>query len=371
MKDSIHYIQIPKKDIVNKSTNKGRILVVPLNWGLGHATRCIPIIKALQSQNYEVLLASDGAALQLLQKEFPELTAISLPPYQIQYAKKGRYFKLKLIAQLPKIYRAIRAEQRLIKKIVEDYHIHGLISDNRLGAYGSKIPSVFITHQLNVLTGNTSWITSKTHQYFIKKFQVCWVPDTETKPNLSGKLGHLDKTKLNIQYIGSLSRLHKKATTQQYDLLVLLSGPEPQRSLLEKKINKELKKYQGKVLLVRGVIEEKQHITERLNQITYNYMTSEQLELAFNQSEIVLTRSGYTTIMDLAQLGKKAFFIPTPGQYEQEYLAKNLDQKGLVPYASQSDFKIEMLSRVPFYKGLKQKNPPLAWAELFRLFERK
>lgn len=371
MKDSQHRIRISNTTVIAKPIKKGRILVAPLNWGLGHATRCIPIIKALQSQNYEVILASDGAALQLLQKEFPELTAITLPPYQVQYAKKGHYFKLKLIKQLPKIYKAIQAEHRFIKKIVAEYHIDGVISDNRLGAYVAKIPSVFITHQLNVLTGNTSWITSKIHQYFIKKFNVCWVPDTETKPNLSGKLGHLDKTKLNIHYIGSLSRLHKKATPLQYDLLVLLSGPEPQRTLLEKKINKELKNYPGKVLLVRGVIEEHQQIMERLNQITYNYMTSEQLELAYNQSKVVLTRSGYTTIMDLAQLRKKAFFIPTPGQYEQEYLAKSLDRKGLVPYASQADFKIEMLSRVPFYKGLKHKNPPLAWADLFRLFERK
>lgn len=349
---------------------KKRILIAPLNWGLGHATRCIPIIEALENHDFEPIIASDGIALALLQKEFPHLQALELPSYNIEYAQNGENFKWKLFKQIPRMFAAVRAERKIIQQWVNERQLDGIISDNRLGIHSAKVPSVFITHQLNVLTGNTSWLTTKIHHYFIKKFTECWVPDTAEKPNLSGKLGHLKDNTLNIKHIGPLSRLRKKPTDQIYDLMVLLSGPEPQRTLLETKLKDELKNFDGNVIFIRGVVEAEQKITQRFNVTCYNFMNSTELELAFNQSKMVLSRSGYTTIMDLAKLGKKAFFIPTPGQYEQEYLAKKLKKKGLVPYCKQDDFKIERLLEVDLYKGLKEvgKND-LSWKELFRVFE--
>lgn len=349
---------------------KKRILIAPLNWGLGHATRCIPIIEALENHDFEPIIASDGIALALLQKEFPHLQALELPSYNIEYAQNGENFKWKLFKQIPRMFAAVRAERKIIQQWVNERQLDGIISDNRLGIHSTKVPSVFITHQLNVLTGNTSWLTTKIHHYFIKKFTECWVPDTAEKPNLSGKLGHLKDNTLNIKHIGPLSRLRKKPTDQIYDLMVLLSGPEPQRTLLETKLKDELKNFDGNVIFIRGVVEAEQKITQRFNVTCYNFMNSTELEFAFNQSKMVLSRSGYTTIMDLAKLGKKAFFIPTPGQYEQEYLAKKLKKKGLVPYCKQDDFKIERLLEVDLYKGLKEvgKND-LSWKELFRVFE--
>ena len=349
---------------------KKRILIAPLNWGLGHATRCIPIIEALENHDFEPIIASDGIALALLQKEFPHLQALELPSYNIEYAQNGENFKWKLFKQIPRMFAAVRAERKIIRQWVKERQLDGIISDNRLGIHSTKVPSVFITHQLNVLTGNTSWLTTKIHHYFIKKFTECWVPDTAEKPNLSGKLGHLKDNALNIKHIGPLSRLRKKPTDQIYDLMVLLSGPEPQRTLLETKLKDELKNFDGNVIFIRGVVEAEQKITQRFNVTCYNFMNSTELEFAFNQSKMVLSRSGYTTIMDLAKLGKKAFFIPTPGQYEQEYLAKKLKKKGLVPYCKQDDFKIERLLEVDLYKGLKEvgKND-LSWKELFRVFE--
>jgi len=351
---------------------KKRILVAPLNWGLGHATRCIPIIEALENNGFEPVIASDGIALALLKKEFPNVIALELPSYKIEYAQNGENFKWKLFKQIPNMYRAVRSEQKTIAKWITDYRIDGIISDNRLGVHYKKAPSVFITHQLNVLTGNTSWFTTKIHHLFIKKFDVCWVPDVSGKPNLSGKLGHLAKTNLNIRYIGPLSRLHKKPMDEIYDLMVILSGPEPQRTLLENKLHEELKNYEGKIIFIRGVVEEEQKITSRFNITSYNFMNSSELETAFNQSKAVLCRSGYTTIMDLAQLGKKAFFIPTPGQYEQEYLAKKLKKKGLVPSCKQGSFKTAHLLQIDMYKGLQNviKEEP-NWQELFGLFKGK
>lgn len=348
-----------------------KILVAPLNWGLGHATRCIPIIEALENNGYTPIIASDGIALQMLQKEFPHLQSLELPSYHIEYAKNGAFFKWKMIKNSPKMIDAILQEKKTIRQWIDEYDISGIISDNRLGVYSKKIPSVFITHQLNVLTGNTTWISSKVHQHIIKKFNQCWIPDVETKPNLSGKLGHLENPEENIKYIGPLSRLHRKPTDKKYDLMVILSGPEPQRGMLEAQLIQEMEHFKGKVVFIKGKIEPEQKIEQIGNVTYYNFMNTEELENTFNESEIVLCRSGYTTIMDLAQLGKKAFFIPTPGQYEQEYLAKKLKKEGLVPFAKQEDFKIENLLEIDLFKGLKNFGTAITWNKLFCLFEGK
>ncbi|MCO6162042.1 glycosyltransferase [Flavobacterium sp. NRK F7] len=345
-----------------------RILIAPLNWGLGHATRCIPIIRALEKNNFEPIIASDGVSLELLKKEFPHLNSITLPSYNITYAEKGKNFKLKLISQLPHIFKAIRDERKITQKLIEKYDIEGIISDNRLGVYATKIPSVFITHQLNVLTGNTTWLTTKLHHYFIKKFNECWVPDKEKGPNLSGDLGHLEEPFKNIKYIGPLSRLYKKNSPNKYDLMIILSGPEPQRTLLEEKLILELKKSKDKILFIKGIVEAEQKIEEVKNITYYNFMTSEQIETAFNESDKILTRSGYTTVMDLAQLEKKAFFIPTPGQYEQEYLAKKFKKEGIAPSCKQESFDLSKLNKIDLYRGFSNYTTDVSWKKLFRLF---
>jgi uncharacterized protein (TIGR00661 family) len=347
------------------------ILVAPLNWGLGHATRCIPIIKALEINGYNPILASDGVALEILKKEFPHLQALELPSYHIEYPKNGVFFKLKMFANSPKMIQAIISEKKAIKKWTQQYQLSGIISDNRLGVRNKKIPSVFITHQLKVITGNTTWFTSKMHQYIIKKFDQCWVPDVDTIPNLTGVLGHLEKKLDDIKYIGPLSRFHKKEQEKKYALMVILSGPEPQRTLLEEKLTEKIQSFPGKIVFIKGKIEAQQTTTVANNITFYNYMNTCQLETTFNESEMVLCRSGYTTIMDLAQLEKKAFFIPTSGQYEQEYLAKKLKKEGLVPYCKQEEFEIDKLLEVDLYKGLKNFNSRINWDSLFRLFEKK
>lgn len=348
-----------------------RILIAPLNWGLGHAIRCIPIIKALEENGFTPIIASDGIALEMLRKEFPKLQTLELPSYQIEYAKKGAFFKWKLIINSPKMILAILREKKIIKKWIAEHAIFGIISDNRLGVHSKKVPSVFITHQLNVLTGDTTWITSKLHQKIIRKYDECWVPDTAVlgANNLSGKLGHLGSTSLNIKYIGPLSRFQKKEVPEKYQLMVLLSGPEPQRSILEELLKIEVMYFDGKVVFIKGKIEKDQKTETNRNITYYNFMTSEELELTLNESKMVLCRSGYTTIMDLAQLGKKAFFIPTPGQYEQEYLAKKFKKEGIVPFSKQKKFEIEKLQEVSLYKGLKPINSEINWRKLFMIFQ--
>ncbi|TXD82565.1 glycosyltransferase [Subsaximicrobium wynnwilliamsii] len=352
------------------STSQKRILIAPLNWGLGHATRCIPIIKALVSQGLTPIIASDGAALALLRKEFETLTCIALPSYQIRYSKNAGFFKLKMLQNTPKILRAIKKEHRLTSELVKAHQIDGIISDNRFGVYHEDIPSVFITHQLQVLSGNTTWLSTRIQHKLIKRFDACWVPDVEDSSNLSGRLGHGSTSGLNIKYVGPLSRFSKKNTDFVYDLLILLSGPEPQRTLLEEKLLKELANHEGQILLVKGKVEEAQEVSEEKNWTSYNFMTSSQLEQAINASKLVVSRSGYTSIMDLSKLDKKAFFIPTPGQFEQEYLARRMAKLGLAPFCKQSEFNVAMLVEVERYKGLSHLDCPTDFKSLFSLFER-
>ena len=272
---------------------------------------------------------------------------------------------------MPKMMLAIKKEKSKINKIIENYEIDGIISDNRLGVYSSKVPSVFITHQLNVLSGKTSWLTTKLHSRYISKFDACWVPDVAGAENLSGKLGHPEKMMNSITYIGPLSRIEKKSLPIKYDIMVLLSGPEPQRTLLEKKLIKELENSSKEILFVKGIVESQQQI-EKVNSITYyNFMNSEELSTAFNESEFVVCRSGYTTVMDLAKLEKKAFFIPTPGQYEQEYLAKKFKSEIVSPSCKQEKFKASKLEKIHFYKGFKDFSVDPNWNELFGLFQGK
>lgn len=345
------------------------ILVAPLNWGLGHATRCIPIVRELEKNGFTPIIASDGVALALLKKEFPHLTALELPSYNIEYAKKGENFKWKLLKNSPKTINAILSEKELVKKWVLEYDLKGIISDNRLGIYSKKVPSVFMTHQLTVLSGKTTWISSKLHQFFIRKFDECWVPDVNEIPNLTGKLGHLKDSNLNIKYIGVLSRLEYKELNVKYDLMILLSGPEPQRTILEEKLICEIQNTQETIVFIKGKVEKEQVKEQKGNVTFYNFMQSEELEKTFNESKMVLCRSGYTTVMDLCKLQKKAFFIPTPGQFEQEYLAKKYKNEGLVPYSKQDTFSLDNLNSVAVYRGLPITKSTINWGKLFTIFE--
>ncbi len=347
------------------------ILVAPLNWGLGHATRCIPIINALLERRFKPLITSDGAALKLLQKEYPHLDTVEFPSYKIEYAKKGKNFKLKLIKDAPHVLEAVAKERKLVKELVKRGKIQGIISDNRLGVYHKKVPSVFITHQLNVLSGKTTWFSSKVHQKIIRKYDECWVPDRQGTPNLSGRLGHLEDSDLPIKYIGPLSRLKKKKMQKIYDLMVVLSGPEPQRTMIENKLFDEIKRFDGNVLFVRGKVEDTPHSFDFMNCEVHNFMQKEALEKGLNQSKSVLCRSGYTSLMDLSAMGKKAFLIPTPGQYEQEYLAQHLEEQKWAPSSSQQEFAIKKLDRLEKYEGLPNWRGTPDFDTLFGLFQGK
>ncbi len=348
-----------------------KVLVAPLNWGLGHATRCIPIINALISKGITPVIASDGAALSLLKKEYPELQTKVLPSYNIEYSKKASNFKIKMLLNSPKIAHAISAEKKAIKKLIEEEDYCGIISDNRMGVRHKSIPSVFITHQLTILSGKTTSFSTKLHNKYIKKFDVCWVPDMADEPNLSGELGHPKKSNIPVTYLGPLSRFEHQIIPKRYDIMVLLSGPEPQRTLLEQKLFQEFEQSDKKIVFVRGVIEDTLKTYVKNNITIHNYLMGKDLENAINSSTLIISRSGYTTVMDLAKLKKKAFFIPTPGQFEQEYLAQRLTTNKLVPSCNQNEFTLKKIQNLNMYRGLSSFSTDVDYGKLFHFFQRK
>ncbi|QEC67485.1 glycosyltransferase [Panacibacter ginsenosidivorans] len=306
-------------------------MIAPLDWGLGHASRCIPIIKYLQKRGCKVIIASDGEQLNLLKKEFPGLEFVKLKGYNVRYSKYKRWLGAKILWQTPKILLRIRHEHTDLGGIVDKYDIDVVISDNRYGLHTNKVPCIFITHQL-IVKSPFPWLQNfiqKINYRFISRFTECWIPDFEGKKNIAGLLSHPEIMPPGInKYIGPLSRFsreEKKGNVYKY--FFVLSGPEPQRTILEEKIMLITPKLSGKILVVRGKpTEPESDIAPGLINIK-NHLTTDEMQNAFLQSEYIISRAGYTTIMELLSLGKKSILMPTPGQTEQEYLADHLMQQ--------------------------------------------
>jgi predicted glycosyltransferase len=320
---------------------KTRILVAPLDWGLGHATRCIPIIYRLLEQGHEVFIGAEGTVKNLLQQEFPDIECLPLKGYQISYSKTRRGLFLCMLKQIPKIITAIANERRWLKQIIKKNKIDIVISDNRFGLYNREVYSVFITHQLFIKSPFLQAFLQRLNYHFINKYDECWVPDFNEPPYLAGLLSHPKKMPVTaVKYIGWLSRFGKPGKKEWKYILILLSGPEPQRSILEKIMLDELESFSEPVLLVRGLPGTNSLLSVRANVKYLNHLPAKQLEEAILNASFVIARSGYSTIMDLLKLKKKTILIPTPGQTEQEYLASHLLQNNLAFCAEQKGFNL-------------------------------
>jgi uncharacterized protein (TIGR00661 family) len=330
-----------------KLRRKFRILVVPLDWGLGHATRCIPIIKALLAQDCDVWLAGEGMQEALLRSEFPSLPYLSVSGYRVQYSRSAGRLFWSIFLQIPKIIVAISKEHKWLRKAIKEHDFDAVISDNRFGLYHPGIPCIFITHQLNIKSPLGVWnekLLQKLNYIYINRFTECWVPDYEEKENnLAGQLSHShSKPKVRVIYIGLLSRFEKKEKEKiNGHLLFILSGPEPQRGILENKIINEVSHYNGSATIVRGLPSALSVMPSTGMIKFYNHLSAKELNEEVEKADWVISRSGYSTIMDLAKLQKKSILIPTPGQTEQEYLAKYLSQRKLAFTVKQSEFSLD------------------------------
>ncbi|MEZ4887528.1 MAG: glycosyltransferase [Chitinophagales bacterium] len=366
---------IGEKINIFEHNNSCRIVVAPLNWGLGHATRCMPIINALLQKGVTVIIASDGRALALLREEYPTLQYIELPAYDIRYSGHALGLVPTMLWQIPKILKAIRTEQKAIQQIVEIEKVDAIISDNRYGCYSPAIPSVFVSHQLFLkmpfFLQFLEPMVAKTQMRFIRPFNHCWIPDFSQKDqSLSGDLAHKEPLAHDrFRFVGALSRMRRQVEEkfvnreedrgeigsflkERYDIVAVLSGPEPQRTVFEEMLQQQVFQTDLDVLIVRGVTEKQslQFLTDRVQAV--NYLAAKELNWVLLAADVVIARSGYSTIMDLAALGKKAILIPTPGQTEQSYLSAYFQSKGVFYCTSQSKFDLKTaLKEVENYSG--------------------
>lgn len=318
-----------------------------LDWGIGHASRSIPIIRHLQKMNCEALIAANGGAKSLLKQYFPDALYLELPSVTIKYSH-SRWLGLKLLLQMPSFILGIFKENKVLQVLIEKHNIDGIISDNRFGCWSNKAPSVYLTHQVNLISPVfgilLSPLLTKMHHWIIRNYSECWIPDLPGNMNegLAGKLSHPPAKGIESHYIGLLSRFEKpvsQVSTPGNYILAILSGPEPQRSILEKKILEELGDHTLKI--VRGLPGYPNRAAPSDNVEWFNHASDELFASLVQGARHIICRSGYSTLMDLVCLGKSAHLIPTPGQTEQEYLAKHLSAAGLYS-TQQQDEKIEL-----------------------------
>lgn len=331
-----------------------RILVAPLNWGLGHATRCIPIIKLLIKHGVEPVLASDGAALALLRVEFPELKCVDMdasPDISYASGNPGSFrFFAHLTKQYPKFKKMVLKEQEMTKSIMQTLHIDGIISDQRFGVYSHQVPSVLISHQLNPPVPGIRNMVRKINFGYYRNFKEVWVPDFEGAASLSGELSFHGGCPVPVNFVGYLSRFEScQVDSQNNKLVVSLSGPEPQRTEFEQKVVSFLQKtdfhYSNEVLIVRGILGDSSQLVLPGIRIE-NHLTSNLFYKELCSARWIISRSGYSSLMDYAVMGKKAIIVPTPGQAEQEYLAKFLENRPLFVSGNQKNINIQDLLKL-------------------------
>lgn len=324
--------------------SKPTVLIAPLDWGLGHATRCVPIITTLLQKNCSVTIAADGKIKALLQQEFPQLQFLLLKGYNVEYAKNKRALPFVIGRQIPKILSAIQYENERLKEIVKEHRVDAVISDSRFGFYHASIPSVFITHQLLIKTSfgkRMDHCLQKLNYRYIHHFSECWVPDYARQNNLAGELSHpFKKPSIPVHYIGALSRFQEMNVPEKY-VLILLSGPEPQRTVLENMVMKQTREYTQPLVLVRGIPDEANELKVASHVCVYNHLPSEELNQKIAEASVVISRCGYSTVMDLAAMKKKSILIPTPGQTEQEYLARHLMKNNFALCIGQNKFQLK------------------------------
>lgn len=358
-----------------------KILVAPLDWGLGHATRCIPVIRALLEQKCSVVLAGEGPSLQLLKEEFPELPSVVLKGYRIRLPK-GSLLALYFMMRLPSLVSRVIHEHQQLKSIIREQDINMVISDNRYGLWNRTVHSVLITHQLNIIPPPalrfTAPVLRAMTRFFASRFDECWVPDNPEEPSLSGELSHGHSLPANLSYIGYLSRFDINAqnpTTesqpsplpailaQPFDVVVLVSGPEPQRSSFEALMISRFYESAYRTLIVRGLpgMENSADPIKHNGNITMvEHLDAASLYGVMKQGCVVVCRGGYSTLMDLAYTGNKVICIPTPGQTEQEYLARRGAAANMMVYETGDNFNADhSVIRAALTRGIERPAMPL------------
>lgn len=302
--------------------NGARILVAPLDWGLGHAARCVPIVRALLQHGAKPVIGADKAPLALLREEFPQLEHVHLPGMEVRYAQ-GRSQALAMARQFPSMLRQVGKEHRMFQRMWRGHRLDAVISDQRFGLRSMDLPSVLITHQLHPFAPFAQEVARRINRWHIKHFDLCWVPDHADTPGLAGALSHGMERLASIRYIGPVSRFQQQmagSAVPENRVVAVISGPEPQRTLLETALTEQLRRIEGTHLLITG--KPGAASSQQGNIRTVGHLETDELSRVMKGAGSIIGRTGYSTLMDLDAIGRGALLIPTPGQPEQEYLGR-------------------------------------------------
>lgn len=324
------------------------------SWGLGHATRSLPVIRKLIEEGNELAIISNGRSLELLKKELGEnIEYFDIPDYPMLLSENARQFMAKSVVYWPSFIARMESGLQKLKKILENRKCDRIISDGRYDLYSRKIPSFFISHQMRIMNPLRIKMFERGSEifnlFFFKRFAGVLVPDY-IEDDLSGELSHnlrrIDESKLH--YVGALSDFKKKKMKKDIDYLISISGPEPQRTMLEEIFLLQIDGLKGKIVMTLGKSENHDKFVNK-NIETYSFLTKQEREDFLNRAKLIVSRSGYSTIMDLAVIGAKALMTPTPGQIEQEYLGQYHNSKGT--FYSVNQDKIDLARDVEIAKG--------------------
>ena len=334
----------------------GSVFVAPLNWGLGHASRDVPIIRELLRHGHEVTVGTSGNALSFLQKECPECQFIPFPDYPIP-SNNGLVFLPTYTAYIPRLIEGYLAERKRAEKIFESNRFDLIISDSRMGVYSSDVPSIQITHQLHQSLPLIAWPIELIGVYVqadaFLKFEKIIVPDNPPDQNaLAGKLSQsfVPALRDRIYYCGIIASVRKEPVNKDIDYLVIISGMEPQRTALERILLPQIPNLPGKKVVLLG-----KPTTDRVGKlddgtVTFSYVSGREKSALMSRAKFIISRSGYTTMMDIAEAGlDSGLLIPTPGQWEQEYLSRYYQNEGW--FRSKSQFTLDLMRDVPRATG--------------------
>ncbi len=327
---------------------KLNILICPLEWGLGHAARMIPVAGKLLRMNHNVFIASGEDHLNLFREELPGLNYIDFPGFSPGYSRYLPQY-IVLLFKTPLLLFHIFREHYRLKRIINDYAIDAVISDNRFGLWNRKIRTAYITHMPLIPFPKPfqfmEFIGICLHRMIIRNYSLCFIPDLPGEINLTGRLSHGRRLPGNVRYTGILSRFQDPIQPLTGDPLpikhntVILSGPEPQRSIFRKAILKLLRDEKTITLILEGRPGKGNEIRMAGNFAFCNHLASPEMKQVILSSEKIITRAGYSTIMELISLNRSALLVPTPGQTEQEYLGEYLSSKGLFSSCPQKNLK--------------------------------
>jgi hypothetical protein len=327
------------------------ILASPLEWGLGHTVRMVPFIRKAIADGHRVILASDGLSLQFLRNHFPGLPWVVMPFYPVRYPAGSHFFSF-LLPQVPGIFRSIRNNHRQVKLLVKEYGITEILSDHRYGLTHKNVHSIFITNQLWLKAPNgfrfAERFIYRLHRFALRKFSEIRIADHAGEPNLSGLLTHPPRLPKTALYIGPVSRFQdvepvRPGFAQPFKVLALVSGPEPQRSIFEKLVLEKLLHENAPSVILRGLPPstpgEPPAVRDQGPVMLIDHAVDGHIAWYILHASKIICRPGNSTLSDLTFLGRTALLVPTPGQTEQEYVARHLEKQGKFTACMQDELR--------------------------------